>query len=152
MCLVPTPYWQGSEYQIINSCYTFKSVHIANKYIVPPCLWDLFQNFNLDHGKNQYHFSLKNALSQVYHESLFFFKRPHPWHMEAPGPGTESELQLWSTPQLWHHQILNPLSQSRDRTHTSSATQATAGRFLIHCPKVGPPSINHFSSKLCLFR
>ena len=31
---------------------------------------------------------------------LFFFKWLHPWHMEVPGPGSESELQLRPTLQL----------------------------------------------------
>ena len=54
----------------------------------------------------------------------------HLWHMEVPGLGVESELQLaayttasamWDLSRicdlylsLWQHQILNPLSQARD--------------------------------------
>lgn len=45
--------------------------------------------------------------------STFFFQ-PHPWHMEVPGPGFESQLQLRSTPQLLQHRILNPLCHSRN--------------------------------------
>ena len=32
--------------------------------------------------------------------------------MEVPRPGIKSELQLQPTPQLWQHQVLNPLSYS----------------------------------------
>ena len=38
----------------------------------------------------------------------------HPWHMEVPRPGIESPLQLWRSPQLWQHRILNPLFHSRN--------------------------------------
>ena len=31
---------------------------------------------------------------------------PHPWHMEVPGPGIESEALLRSAPQLCQCQIL----------------------------------------------
>ena len=39
------------------------------------------------------------------------------WHMEFLGPG--SELQLWPKPQLWQHQILNPLCYVGDWTCVS---------------------------------
>ena len=61
---------------------------------------------------------------------LFFFLELHLWHMEVPGLGTESELQLmaYSTATAtrdpshvcslhqssWQCQILNPLSEARD--------------------------------------
>ena len=63
------------------------------------------------------------------------FLGPHSWHMEVPRQGVESELQLcWSTyttatamqdprrmcdlhHRSWQHQILNLLSETRDRTH-----------------------------------
>ena len=54
--------------------------------------------------------------------SFFFFYRLHPQHMEVPRPGVESELQLQSMPQLWQHQILNPLYQAGDQTHASATT------------------------------
>ena len=37
-----------------------------------------------------------------------------PWHIEVPGPGTEFKLQLWPTPQLWQHQILNSLCRAEN--------------------------------------
>ena len=40
---------------------------------------------------------------------MVVFKWPHPWHMEGPKPGIESEWQL----------SLNPLLQARDQTHAS---------------------------------
>ena len=64
-----------------------------------------------------------------------FFLGPHPWHVEVPRLGVESELQLPSyttaTATLdlsrvcnlhhssWQHQILNPLSEVRDWTSSS---------------------------------
>ena len=36
---------------------------------------------------------------------FFFFLGPHPWHMEVPRPGVESELQHQTTPQPQPHQI-----------------------------------------------
>ena len=66
--------------------------------------------------------------------SLFGFLGPLPWHMEAPRLETEMELQLqayataiatWDPSLICnlHHssqqcRILNPLSETRDRTHT----------------------------------
>ena len=60
------------------------------------------------------------------------FLGPHPRHMEVPGLGVESKLQLQAhttatamlDPSLicdrhhssWQHRILNPLSEARDRT------------------------------------
>ena len=62
----------------------------------------------------------------------FFFLGPHPWHMEVPKLGFESELQMpayataTAAPDLshicdlhhssWQCRILNPLSEARDRT------------------------------------
>ena len=57
---------------------------------------------------------------------LFFAFWPHPRHMEVSRPGIESELQLWLTPQLWQHHILNPLCQIGDWTHPSSMTRVAA--------------------------
>ena len=42
------------------------------------------------------------------------FKGRHLWHMEVPGLGVESELQLQPTPQPQQHGILYPLSEARD--------------------------------------
>ena len=76
---------------------------------------------------------------------FFFFLGPHPWHMEVPGLGVESELQLLiyttvtAMPDLSHvcnllrslrqHGIFNPLSEARDWTHnlpdTMSSSQLT---------------------------
>ena len=61
--------------------------------------------------------------------SLFFF-RSCPWHIEVPWLGVElraaaaglghgharSEPRLQRTPHFMHHQILNPLSEAKDRT------------------------------------
>ena len=44
------------------------------------------------------------SLCFIYLNAFFFFP-PHLWHMEVPGVGVESELQLGSTPQQQPHQI-----------------------------------------------
>ena len=43
---------------------------------------------------------------------LFGFFWLHLQHMEVPRPGIKSEPQLWLTPQVWQHRILNPLHHS----------------------------------------
>ena len=53
-------------------------------------------------------FSLKGGTISALPVTAFFFPL-HPWHVEIPGPGLESELQVWTTPLLWEHQILNSL-------------------------------------------
>jgi len=66
--------------------------------------------------------------------NFFVILGPHPWHMEVPRLGVELDLQLPSyaiatatldSRQVFdlHHssgkcQILNPLSEARDQTHT----------------------------------
>ena len=56
------------------------------------------------------------SLLTFYFFCLFFFLWPHLRHIEVPGPGVESELQLRSTmPQPWQHGI-----------QAASATYATA--------------------------
>ena len=47
---------------------------------------------------------------------LFVCLGPHLWHMEVPRVGVESELHLRPTPQPQQCQILNPLSEARNRT------------------------------------
>ena len=56
--------------------------------------------------------------------SFFFFLLIwlHFHHMEVPGPGTESEPQLWPMSPLQQCQILNPLPGVGDWTHTASET------------------------------
>ena len=67
---------------------------------------------------------------------LFCFLGPHPWNMEVPKLGVESELQLQATatamPDLscicslhhssWQHPILNQLREVRVRTCVSLST------------------------------
>ena len=61
--------------------------------------------------------------------------------MEVPGPGIKSELPLLASPQPQQHQILNPLSEARDRTHTLIET--TLGQVLNLLSRNGnsPPFI-----------
>ena len=46
--------------------------------------------------------------------AFFLLFQPHPWHMEVPGPETESEPQLQPTWQQRQCQILNLLNHSRN--------------------------------------
>ena len=90
---------------------------------------------------------------------IFGFLGPHPWHMEVPKLGVESELQLpayttaTATPDLslacnlyhntWQHWILNPL---RDRT----CILMDASRIRFHCATTGTPDLG-FCSQCLLF-
>ena len=60
----------------------------------------------------------------IYIWNSFFFLSflPHPWHMEVPGPGIESEPYLWPISQLQQCQILKPLHQARDWTGNATET------------------------------
>ena len=69
----------------------------------------------------------------IYLFLIFVFLEPHPWYMEIPRLGAESELQLpaytaaTATCDLscvcnlhhspWQCQILNPLREARDQTY-----------------------------------
>ena len=94
---------------------------------------------------------------------LFVFLGPHAWHMEVPRPGVERELQLlaYTTAtatqdpshvyDLHHssqqHQILNPPSEARGRTH--HPTVPSQIRFC--CATMGTPrKLLHVSSPLSL--
>ena len=45
---------------------------------------------------------------------VFVFLGPHPWHVENPRLGVESEWQLPAYTTAQQHRILNPLSGARD--------------------------------------
>ena len=64
---------------------------------------------------------------------------PQPQHIDIPGPGIKSELQLWPTLQLQQCRTLNPLCQVRDQTYTSAVIWAAAFRSLTHCATAGTP-------------
>ena len=78
---------------------------------------------------------------------VFFFLGPHLQHMEVPRLGAKSELALqgYTTAtlnssricDLYHssreHQILNPLSQARDRTHVLMDTSCTLNTLSHNC-------------------
>ena len=53
---------------------------------------------------------------------FFFLFQPHPQHMEFPGLGIESKVEVWLTPHLQQCWILNPLCQAGDRTSASTKT------------------------------
>ena len=90
----------------------------------------------------------------IYFYFIFFvFLGPHLWHMEVPGLGVESELQLLAyttataTPDLspicnLHHSsrqhwILNPLSEGRNRTCTLMDTSQLRFRWAM----MGTPTL-----------
>ena len=52
---------------------------------------------------------------------VFVFVLPCLQHIEVPGPGTESELQLRPTPQLQQHWILNPVHWAKYQIHETTA-------------------------------
>ena len=60
---------------------------------------------------------LRSTLWAIFKHILqyfFFFLWPHLWHMEVPRIGIESELELWTTPQLQQCWILNLLLWARN--------------------------------------
>ena len=78
---------------------------------------------------------------------FLLFSRPHPWNMEVPRLGVESELKLpaYTTAtamqdlshiynlhgRSWQHQILNPLIEARDQTCILTETS----RFISTVPQ-----------------
>ena len=52
-------------------------------------------------------FQVLHGMNPVF-MTFFFFLQLNLWHMEVPRLGTESELQLSSTPQPQQHQIQAP--------------------------------------------
>ena len=81
---------------------------------------------------------------------FFPFLGPHSWHMEVPSIGVESDLQLLTcttataTQDLsrahnhhssWQQQILNPLSEARNRT----CNLMVPGQMLFHCTTTRTP-------------
>ena len=78
--------------------------------------------------------------------------RATPWHMEVPRLGVEFELQLlayttatatWDPSRIcnlhhssWQHQILNPMSKARGRTHNLMGPS----RIRFCCTMTGTPT------------
>ena len=65
-------------------------------------------------------------------------------HMEVPKPGIKSELHLQAMTQLQQCWILNPLQRAGNWTCASTATWATAVRFLTLCATVGTPQVESY--------
>ena len=79
------------------------------------------------------------------------FRATPVWHMDVPGLGVKSELQLPACatataapdpshvcdlhPSSWQCRFLNPLSEARDRTHILMDT----GQTHFHCDPTGTP-------------
>ena len=96
--------------------------------------WNLHELKSGPTGRKQREGLLAPTLCPDLSWHLFFclFLGLHPWHMEIPRLGVESELQLpayatamamWDPDHIcdlhhssWQHWILNPLSEARDRT------------------------------------
>ena len=64
---------------------------------------------------------------------------PYPWHMEIPGPGIESKLQLWLRCCCHHAGSFNPLHWAGLQAWASTTTWAAAVRFLTLYATVGTP-------------
>ena len=95
---------------------------------------------------------------------LFFsFLEPHPWHVEVPRLGVESELHLpaysraTEIPDLchvcklhhssWQCRILNPLSKAGDQTHNVMVPSWVH----FHCATMGIPGMFCLTVMLYLF-
>ena len=88
----------------------------------------------------------------------FFFLGPHPWYMEVPRLGVQTELFLpaYATAKPdpnhvcdQHHssqqcRILNPLSEVRDWTHNFMVPS----QICFHCTMRGTPGINFHRNML----
>ena len=77
---------------------------------------------------------------------FLFFLWPHPWHMEVPGTGMESEQQLRPTPQLWQHWILNPLCHSGNSLNNVIIERFNNKSELVHIKKWADLN-RHFSKE-----
>ena len=87
---------------------------------------------------------------------MLFFLGPHPWYMEVPRLGVESELQLLAYTTAiatqdpsrvcdlhhssWQHQILNPMSEARDLARNLMVPS----QINFCCTTMGTPSINNY--------
>ena len=104
----------------------------------------------------------------------FFFFWPHLWYMEVPGPETESEPELWFTPQLQQCCVLNlctwpgikPVPPQRKATSLTHCARArTPAHFLnwvvflmlscrsclyIYTLNINPLSVGHIICKCFL--
>ena len=99
-----------------------------------------------------------NGTSHGFLSPSFFFSflGLHPWHVEVPRLGVEWELQLlaYTTATAvgvpsrvcdlhhssWQRQILNPLSEARDRTHNL----IVPSRIRFCCATTGTPMFPSF--------
>ena len=84
--------------------------------------------------------SVKTTTSTTFFLFFFFFLWPHPWHMEVSSPGTESELQLQTTPQWQPRWILKSTVPDRNQINAFTAIQSAEVVFLIHSATIGTPA------------
>ena len=137
------PYWLAANRAVPPSCgyARDKRIRTVQAQILPSRCSSCSENFGKEFPKhnNKLMFPLVSLLLFLYnHDRVhiffsFFFLGLHLHHMEVPRLGVESELQLaaytTATATLglshicnlhqspWQCQILNPLSDIRDRTH-----------------------------------
>ena len=67
---------------------------------------------------------------------MHFWGRPHPQHVEVPGPGIDPNRKCSNAGSF------NPLNWAEDGTRSSSATQAVG--FLTHCTTAGTSKKHSF--------
>ena len=60
--------------------------------------------------------AMNYTTNQCFPMTSFVLFSSHSWHIEVPGPGTESEPQLWSMSQLQQWQILNMCNSRNSAT------------------------------------
>ena len=73
---------------------------------------------------------------------IYIYLRPHPRHMEVPGPGIESEPQLWPTPNYNNTGTFSPLCQQVKPMPSGNLS------CLTHCVTVGTLNVIFLKSKL----
>ena len=114
-------------------------------------------NLFLHHCQNILQIHVLSALYIIF--IIICFLGPHPWHMEVPRPRVQSELYppAYTTATAmrdlshicdphhssWPCQILNPLSEARERTHNLMDTRWMH----LHCPTMGTPHVSTFDPK-----
>ena len=109
-------------------------------------LW-VFGLYSKSNGKTMENFKQRSNMIRCTF-FFFFFLGPHPQHMEVPRLEVESDpSRIFNLHHSsWQHQILDPLSEARDRTHILMGSQSdlfplshdgNSSTFLLkdHCEK-----------------
>ena len=88
---------------------------------------------------------LRNNLeifTKILTKYIYIYLGPHPWHMEVPEPGTESEPQLQSTPLVWQCQIPQSISQGQESNPCLHSDRNLCNRI--------PNPLHHSRNSKCL--